>query len=318
MEILPDAEIRDLGVSGHVCWLVSDPGAYEGLAAALLAEGDGLGQRSVAFGPDAADPGTPAAIMNLIRELAAKASADGYGGLRIVADMDCILPLHLSTADIVAFELQLDRLLSELNATVVCAYRQSSFDITAIAGALAVHPGQLGSGPRPPFRFVAGPQRHWRLSGEVDMSMQEAFAAACGTAATLGDCVIDVTGLSFIDIAGMRALAHGARAADDGIRLRGASADLRRLWDMCGFQDFASEVQFSLLPVPRGYARKAPGYGSGFGAAGGTEPGEDAGHVNVRVFKAMNTAAAVSPRGQPVTAPAAEAPQPERGCRVRL
>jgi anti-anti-sigma factor len=250
MEILPDAAIRDLGLSGHVCWLVSDPRTYDELAAALLAEGGGLGQRPVAFGPGAVNPGTPAAIMDLIRELAAKAPADGYGGLRIVADMDCILPLHLSTADIVAFELQLDRLLSELNATVVCAYRRSSFDTTAIAGALAVHPEQLGSGPRAPFRFVAGAQQRWRLSGEVDMSMREAFAAACGTAATLGDCVIDVTDLRFIDISGMRAIAHGAQAAGDAILLHGASADLRRLWDVSGFKDFAPEVQFSSLPEP--------------------------------------------------------------------
>ncbi len=245
MEILPDAAIGDLGISGHVCWVVSDPDAYEGLAAALLAEGDGLGQRPVSLGPDTVAAGAPADIVNLIRELAAKASADGYGGLRIVADMDCILPLHLSTADIVAFELQLDRLLSELNATVVCAYRRSSFDTTAIAGALAVHPEQLGSGPRAPFRFVAGPQRHWRLSGEVDMTVQEAFAAAVGTAARPGDCVIDVTGLSFIDLSGMRAIAHGARAAGDGIRLQGASADFRRLWDICGLEEFAPQVQFS-------------------------------------------------------------------------
>jgi hypothetical protein len=34
--------------------------------------------------------------------------------------------------------LQLDRLVSELNATVVCGCRRSSFDTTAIAGALAV------------------------------------------------------------------------------------------------------------------------------------------------------------------------------------
>jgi anti-anti-sigma factor len=153
--------------------------------------------------------------------------------------------LHLSTGDIVAFELQLDRLLSELNATVVCAYRRSSFDTSTIAGALAVHPEQFGGGPQAPFRFVAGPQRYWRLCGEVDLSMQEAFAAACGTAATLGDCVIDVTDLRFIDLSGMRAIAHGARAAGDGIRLHGASADLRRLWDMCGFRDFAPQVQFS-------------------------------------------------------------------------
>jgi anti-anti-sigma factor len=259
MEILPDAAIRGLGVSGHVCWLVSDPAAYDELAAALLAEGGRLGQRPVAFGPDAVNPGTPAAIMDLIRELAATASADGHGGLRVVADMDCILPLHLSTADIVAFELRLDRLLSELNATVVCAYRRSSFDTTAIAGAIAVHPEQLGSGPRAPFRFVAAPRGRWQLSGEVDMTTREAFAAACGTAATLGDCVIDVTDLRFIDISGMRAIAQGAQAAGDAIRLQGASADLRRLWDVCGFNDYAPNVQFSSLPGPRGYAQGRPG-----------------------------------------------------------
>jgi hypothetical protein len=62
--------------------------------------------------------------------------------------------------------------------------------------------------------------------------------------------VIDVTDLRFIDISGMRAIAHGARAAGDAIRLQGASADLLRLWDICGFKDFAPEVQLGLLPAP--------------------------------------------------------------------
>ena len=91
------------------------------------------------------------------------------------------------------------------------------------------------------------------------MSMQEAFAAACGTAATLGDCVIDVTDLRFIDISGMGAIAHGTQAAGDAIRLQGASADLRRLWDVLGFNDYAPQVQFSSLPSPRGLRARQAG-----------------------------------------------------------
>jgi anti-anti-sigma regulatory factor len=76
-----------------------------------------------------------------------------------------------------------------------------------------------------------------------------------GETATLGDCVIDVTGLRFIDISGMRAIAHAAQAAGDAIRLHGASADLRRFWDVCGFKDSAPKVQFGSLPRPRGGLR---------------------------------------------------------------
>jgi hypothetical protein len=47
-------------------------------------------------------------------------------------------------------------LAAELGATVVCAYRRSSFDTTALASALAVHPMQSGQDEEPPYRLVSG------------------------------------------------------------------------------------------------------------------------------------------------------------------
>jgi ABC-type transporter Mla MlaB component len=259
-------DIPDLSPGDHVCWLLDDPAAYTVIAAALLAEGVRLGQRPIVFGPEgsasledlasmaaiAVDPRAfflggrtvnPVAMLEVFREQTALARAEGYDGLRVVADMDGLLPKPPTTAGTVCFELRLDRLAREFNMTIVCAYRRSSFDTAAINGALSVHPAQIGSDGPPQFRFVAAEPGTWKLSGEVDLAVRVAFEAALTTAVSLGDCVVDVTALEFLDIAGMRAVAHVARDAEARVQLLGASSALRRFWELGGLGEFAPKVQ---------------------------------------------------------------------------
>jgi anti-anti-sigma factor len=250
----------------HVCWLVDEPAAYLAAARALLAEAGRLGQKPVLVGPagsaafdelepaaaNTADPRTaflgegsfdPEPVIALFRRQSGLASAEGYQGLRIVADMDWLLPEPPPAEMIAVFELLLDRLACELDMTVICAYRHSSFDTAATAAALSVHPAQSGREQEPPYRLVSGTSHTWRLAGEIDLSAGPAFAAALSAAAALGDCVVDVADLEFVDVAGMRAIATVALAAKAGMQLLGASSVLRRCWQLSGFDHAAPMVE---------------------------------------------------------------------------
>jgi anti-anti-sigma factor len=262
VEVVPGAA----RVSGHICWLVDDPASYLTTAAGML-RGDGSHPRrqNLVFGPHgstlaqlaqttaatAADPVgarpggvlDPPVVAGIIRDCAEQARHTGHDGLLLVADMDWLLPLRPTPAQITAHELRIDRLAAELDIAIVCAYRRSSFSPAHIDGALAVHPSQRGDGQGPQFRLTAAGTRGWQLSGEIDIRTSDTFQAAISAAASLDDCTIDVTGLRFIDVAGMRALALAARSAPGGIRLNGASPVLRRLWQLTGFADAAPTLR---------------------------------------------------------------------------
>jgi anti-anti-sigma factor len=260
------AEADWAGAGRHVCWLVDDPSTYIAGAAALLAEGKRLGQKLVLFGPAgsvplaelgpvpalSADPREaflgrgmfdPGALIAILRGQSALAREDGYDGLCVVADLDCLLPERPAAEAIVAFELLLDRLVCELDDTVVCAYRRASFDTAAISGALSVHPVHSGQSEGPPFRLVYAGADTWRLTGEVDLSAASTFAIVFAAIASLGECVIDVTGLEFVDVAGMRIIGDAARSAQGEVQLRGASPALRRYWRLGGFFETVPMVQ---------------------------------------------------------------------------
>jgi anti-anti-sigma factor len=115
---------------------------------------------------------------------------------------------------------------------------------TAIS-AVSAHPAPRDAQPAPQFWFTAAGPQSWQLSGEIDLQARDTFAVALGAVTSSGECVIDVSGLRFVDVSGMRTLADASRSADGGIRLHGASPGLRRLWDLCGFAQSAPMVRLS-------------------------------------------------------------------------
>lgn len=254
----PD-EIR---TGSHLCWVVRDVEGYESSAAAILEKGREANEKIFAFGPSGsralgalaalgatvADPleafldgqFVPAKLFEMFRTQMQQARAEGYSGLRLVADMEWLHAAGPSTADVVSFELMLDRVLRELGATVVCAYHAHSFGDDAIHGVAAVHP--VTTGAQPAFRLFAEAPDGWVLSGEVDLSVAAAFETAISTAAAAGSAEIDVGDLRFIDGAGVRRLAEAAAA--HGLQLRRASRLLRRLWRLGGYEtsSFADQL----------------------------------------------------------------------------
>jgi anti-anti-sigma factor len=256
--------LRVLPAGSLVCWVVDDPSAYTDSAVQVLRDGRSAGDKTVAFGPEDSEalvvlradammtadplvafldggPLVPDTMFTMLREQSARARAEGFEGLRIVADMDWLLPVHPTSGEIAAFELLLDRIVKELQATVVCAYRRSSFDTAAITGALSVHPTDLGIVEAPQFRLIAGDNGTWYLSGEVDLAVASTFVAAF-TAAVSPPSVVDVSDLEFIDVAGMRTIAQACKRPNANLVLRGASAGLRRAWELAEFHQDAPDV----------------------------------------------------------------------------
>ncbi|MCA1832167.1 MAG: MEDS domain-containing protein [Actinomycetota bacterium] len=247
----------EIAPRSHVCWVVADAMTYEAMAVEMLIKGRESGEKIFAFGPAdsesrkalrhvgalVADPYTdflgggafdPEAMFTMFRAQMDAARAEGWDGLRVVADMDWLIPTGATTEEVVAFEARLDSVVHELGATVVCAYRAETFDADAIDGIAAVHP--VVSGADPAFQLVSTGAGRWRLSGEIDFSALASLDAAL-EAITREPAVIDLADLRFIDCAGMRSLARTLASSE--IRLTHIPRFLRRQWDLTGLSALA-------------------------------------------------------------------------------
>lgn len=266
------AAIADFAVLGevppgsHVCWIVGDPDQYVHDASRILGQARATNEKPVAFGPEgsadlaalaphavfAADPSTaflgggpldPQEMFAMFEEQSGRARAEGYRGLRLVADMDWLLPAAPTADELVTFELLLDRQVQRLGATIVCAYRETSFDTDVLAGARCVHPVGAGREAPPQFRLVAGDAGTWRLVGEVDIAVAADFRSALSAAVDTGRCVLDASAVDFIDLAGLRHIVELARSPEVTVRVVGAPPIVRRGWTAAGFAAAAPTVE---------------------------------------------------------------------------
>lgn len=256
-------------LDGHVCLVVDDDLAYADLAASFLSGAEARGEKTVAFGPEGcpvreqlrphasvvADPYVdvlkrghldPEGLFATLSQETAKARDEGYSGLRVAADMNWLLPAARSDDDTLRFEVLLDRVVSEAGATVLCAYRRTSFSPETILGMLCSHPVTAGHAASAPFKLVADAEGGWVLSGEIDLAVASVLVPML--AATAGEpWVVDISGLTFSDVAGLRAFATAAVDAGRALELRGASEKFQRYWRLGGFDDVAQDVTFSEL-----------------------------------------------------------------------
>ena len=262
------AALGDVPPGSHVCWIVGDQQQYVREATRALEQARTTNEKPVVFGPEgsaalaalapyaalAADPLTatlrggpldPEAMFAMFDVQSAVARSEGYRGLRLVADMDWLLPVAPTTDELVAFELLLDRHMQRFEATIVCAYREGSWDTAALGGTRCVHPVNVGSDAPAQFRLVAGDAGAWRLLGEVDIAVVADFRSALTAAVDTGVCVLDASAVSFVDLAGMRHIADAARSPDVTVRIVGAPAIVRRGWTAAGFAAAAPTVELA-------------------------------------------------------------------------
>jgi ABC-type transporter Mla MlaB component len=254
----------------HVCWAYDDDAAFEDAAVRFLAEGlvrgdrllwvgdgadgrlrrstgpladvDGLTARgalrvlSVAEGYAAAGPFTPERQLAFYDDATRRAIDEGYRGLRVVAEITSLAADEAQRAQLLRWEHLADDFVAHgPGFTALCAYRHDLLPDDAVADVASLHPLSHGDGPAAAFR-VWFDEGALHVAGDVDAFTAGRLARLLASTHVGARLVtLDLAGLTFVDLAGVRAIVHWARALagdDRRLELRGASRLFRRMWEL--------------------------------------------------------------------------------------
>jgi anti-anti-sigma factor len=269
----------------HVCWAYSDDASFEDAAVRFLRAGLERGDRLVWVGDGAADrlrraggalgrvedltasgalelvpvsAGYPTAGAFSPEEQLAfydgrtrRAREEGYAGLRVVAEVTALASDARHSSGFLRWEhLADDFVASGAGFSALCAYSCAAASPEVVADAAAVHPVSSVPGAAPSFRLWFERDdtgERIAVAGEVDVVAADRFRRLLeSTHVDTPVLTLDLSRVTFIDLAGARAVAAVGRAvAARGGRLvlAGASRLFRRMWRITGFADVA-EVSF--------------------------------------------------------------------------
>lgn len=235
--------VRELGVHDHAGWVYHDPAEFRADAARYLADGLSTGHRVMYVSGDAGIglpelPGLDAALatgqasiaavselyatdgpVDPQRQVAAfveaadTALADGWAGLRVVADVTALVRTPQQRAAWIQYEYLIDRCIAQHPLSGLCGFNGSLLTDGALAEVVCMHPAVNRGATE--FRLYggAGPDVSLALAGEIDLSNRNVFASALRQASPtpVGDAlVVDASGLTFMDhrtLAGLAAQA---------------------------------------------------------------------------------------------------------------
>lgn len=209
-------------------------------AAALLATGQLIaGSTEDAYlGAGGFDPD---ARLREYADLATAAVADGYRGLRLAVEATGLHAVPQVRAMMPGYELRGELLASRLPVTGLCCYDTRVWSSDEVAVLRAVHSVDLDPGGERspvPVRVHAARVGTIAVAGELDAALAGPVARAL--TATVADArpVLDLSGLTFVDVAGARAIADTAAALarrHGQARLAGVRPPVRRLWELLNF-----------------------------------------------------------------------------------
>ncbi|SOD98462.1 STAS domain-containing protein [Blastococcus haudaquaticus] len=213
---------------------------------ALIADG-ALSTLTLAEAYEATGTFTPEAQFAFYDEATRTAIADGYRGLRVVADVGG-LAVDPGTRDVlIRWEHLADEYMAQGSGmSAMCTYHRG-IPQAALAAATSVHPLVHAPEAPPPFQVFFDDDRV-ALVGSVDTFGADRLARVLASSPVSGDrAVLDLGRLEFVDVAGSRVIAHWAQDLDRRslpLEVRGASPLLRRMWQVLGLGDVAA-VRFA-------------------------------------------------------------------------
>jgi anti-anti-sigma factor len=266
-------ELPEAGAADHLCWVHDDDEAFSSAVRDFLAGGLARGERLLCVGEGAVSAlhGAEGALgdvdglladgvletMTVAEAYAAtgalsadsqrafygaatrRARADGYRGLRVVAEVTELAADPGNLAELVRWEHAADEFIaSGSGMSAMCAYR-SDLPASTLGDALAAHPTGHGPDHLSPWRLFFD-ERGLALAGSVDTFTAGRLATLLAGTPTGGHAVLDLSGLDFVDVAGCRTLAGWATALQERgvpLEIHGASALMRRVWRLLGLDE---------------------------------------------------------------------------------
>jgi anti-anti-sigma regulatory factor len=180
----------------------------------------------------------PAQRRDGLREEYARALADGYPGLSVATDMSWALGLSLGSDELVTYEHGVTMMMKpDARLMFLCIYDHGRFGAGVLAELVDSHGvdvspelAQVGRvGYLAASRVLPGPVL--RLSGELDFACAEALGAVLD-AHYHGPLRLDLADLSYVDLAGLRAL-RGKKGQP--VTITAASGPVRRLVALIGW-----------------------------------------------------------------------------------
>lgn len=203
-------------------------------AEALIAEGRLiLGSAEAGYSPNGAFD--PEESLQGFRAMAKQAVAEGYTGLRVAGENGWILADWLHRATWPGYEVRVDRLIAGMPLIGMCSFdlRECGEEIVPLMD--AVHPLRLGnSSATSAFHLHSNRDDGVVVQGQLDVATSETVESLLQALA--GDELInriDLSGLSFADVQGMRAIAAGAQVMAEKagvVRLEDPPAAFTRAW----------------------------------------------------------------------------------------
>jgi hypothetical protein len=176
------------------------------------------------------------------RGAAQQARADGFGALRVAAEMGDFAEAIGSVERLLEWERLCTPMQHEEGITSVCQYNQRRFSDTQAAQIISEHAGRSPEVvPALPVRFT-GTTAPWGLAvtGELDLASRDVFGRVLAARLDVHPWLrLDVSGLLYAEAAALGAIYQAAaRLPEDGcIVVAGAPYDLRRVIDLAGFGD---------------------------------------------------------------------------------
>jgi anti-anti-sigma regulatory factor len=163
----------------------------------------------------------PGVVLGELSSAIDRARVDGYGGLRVAADMGWAADPVVGVEHLVCFEKQLSQLFADALVTSVCQYDRQQFDAVTLASTTAVHTCAVAATVYHDDPVLRICRQHLpggiRVSGELDYTALDPFREALAEAVRLGEHVhVNLGQVRFIDAASAGALVQVAATLPAG------------------------------------------------------------------------------------------------------
>jgi len=166
----------------------------------------------------------PEQVISGLRSRIDAASAAGYPGLRISADMVWALRPVSGLEQLLTFEVQFSELIATRRALAVCQYDRAGFDAVSLAGAASVHTRGVAAVTYHNDAVLRICRQHLppgvRIAGELDYRALEALTRALAESVRLDDVLfLNLGQLRFIDVAAAGVILQTALALGGGTQM---------------------------------------------------------------------------------------------------